>query len=45
MQAKNKGEKREMAAIAKPDDLLLCAWTGQWSTDIFVLPLDRLVAV
>ena len=45
IQAKNKGEKRDMAAILQPDDVLLCAWTGQWSTDIFVLPPDKLSSV
>jgi hypothetical protein len=45
MQAKNKTEKRELASLAKPDDLLLCVWTGQWSSDAFVLPLDKLTAV
>jgi len=45
MQAKNKGEKRNMAKILQPSDVLLCAWTGQWSTDIFLLSPEMLAAV
>jgi len=45
MQAKSKTEKRELASVAKPDDLLLCVWTGQWSSDAFFLPLEKLKTV
>ncbi len=42
IQAKNIGEKRMLAQIMEPKDIILCAWTGQWSTDIFLLPQDKL---
>jgi hypothetical protein len=45
MQAKTKGEKREIAALAQDTDLLLCVWTGKWSSDSFFLPIDRLRSV
>jgi hypothetical protein len=42
-QAKGITEKRAMLAELGTDDLLLAAWTGNYSTDIFVL--DNVVAV
>ena len=36
-QAKGIGEKRAMLADLQRQDLLLAAWTGNYSTDIFVL--------
>ena len=36
-QAKTKSEKRAMITSAKESDILLAAWPGQWSQDIFVL--------
>jgi hypothetical protein len=36
-QAKGITEKRAMLADLHSDDLLLAAWTGNYSTDIFVL--------
>jgi hypothetical protein len=36
-QAKTKAEKRAMITSAKESDILLAAWPGQWSQDIFVL--------
>jgi hypothetical protein len=42
-QAKGITEKRAMLAEPGTDDLLLAAWTGNYSTDIFVL--DDVVAV
>lgn len=43
-QAKAIGEKRTMLAELHPDDLLLAAWTGNYSTDIFVLDDREAVA-
>jgi len=45
MQAKTKIEKREIVALAQDTDLLLCVWTGKWSSDAFFLPIDRLRSV
>jgi len=45
IQAQTKAEKRDLAKKANPNDLLLLAWAGQWTTDIFPLPLERLRAV
>ena len=45
MQAKTKAEKREIAAIAQDTDILLCVWTGKWSSDVFFLTIDRLRSV
>jgi len=36
-QARTKTEKRAMVTSAKESDILLAAWPGQWSQDIFVL--------
>lgn len=36
-QAKGITEKRAMLADLQSDDLLLAVWTGNYSTDIFVL--------
>ena len=36
-QAKTKAQKLAMVASAKENDILLAAWPGQWSQDIFVL--------
>ena len=41
-QAKGITEKRAMLVDLRTDDLLLAAWTGSYSTDIFVL--DDIVA-
>jgi hypothetical protein len=45
MQAKTKMEKREIAALAQDTDVVLCVWTGKWSSDAFFLPIDRLRSV
>jgi hypothetical protein len=37
MQAKSDGEKRAMLGNADDDDLLLAAWPGEWSQDVFVV--------
>jgi hypothetical protein len=42
-QGKGIAEKRAMLSQSASDDLLLAAWTGNYSTDIFVL--DDLAAV
>ena len=42
IQAKNIGENRMLAQIMEPKDIILCAWTGQWSTDVFFLPQDKI---
>jgi hypothetical protein len=36
-QAKSDGEKRAMLGNADDDDLLLAAWPGEWSQDVFVV--------
>jgi hypothetical protein len=36
-QAKTKTEKRAMITSAKESDILLAAWPGEWSQDIFLL--------
>ena len=36
-QAKTKAQKLAMVASAKENGILLAAWPGQWSQDIFVL--------
>lgn len=36
-QAKTKTEKRSMIISAKESDILLAAWPGEWSQDIFLL--------
>ena len=36
-QAKTKAQKRAMVLSAKESDILLAAWPGQWSQDIFHL--------
>ena len=43
-QAKTKVQKRARVASAKESDILLAAWPGQWSQDIFVLD-DRAEAL
>jgi hypothetical protein len=43
-QAKTKTQKRAMVEAAKEDDILLAAWPGQWSQDIFILD-DRAEAL
>jgi hypothetical protein len=43
-QAKTKAQKRAMVASTKESDILLAAWPGQWSQDIFVLD-DRAEAL
>ena len=37
MQAKKPGEKLAMLEAAGPEDLVLVAWPGKWSQDIFVM--------
>ena len=37
VQAKSDGEKRAMLGDADDDDLLLAAWPGEWSQDVFVV--------
>jgi len=41
-QAVNQGEKRDLVSHLVDGDLLLCAWTGQWHTDLFELPRDKI---
>jgi len=36
-QAKTDGEKRALLATAGDDDLVLAAWPGEWSQDVFVV--------
>ena len=43
-QAKAKAQKRAMVESTKEDDILLAAWPGQWSQDIFILD-DRAEAL
>lgn len=31
------GDKRQLLAGARPDDLILAAWPGQYSQDVFVV--------
>lgn len=41
--AKNKTDKRAM--VVENGDRLLAAWTGEWSTDIFEFPAEKLLEV
>ena len=43
--AKNKTDKRSLVNEYQEGDLLMAAWTGSWSTDIFNLPIDHLKSV
>lgn len=36
-QAKTKAQKRDLILSALPSDLLLAAWPGKWSQDIFLI--------
>jgi hypothetical protein len=45
MQGKSKTEKQYLARLAEDTDLLLCVWTGEWSSDAFLLPIDKLRSV
>jgi hypothetical protein len=41
--AKNRGEKDDLVTKYSPGDVLLYAWSGQWSTDVFTIPENKVV--
>jgi hypothetical protein len=42
MWAKSVTDKRQMLLLLKSfDDVLLAPWPGRWSTDVFILDIDK----